>query len=187
MKAIAALRSKLKEIVRMAAIPPKYERAMASTVLPPGDQPADGRTYRRTYLPAPGWFAFNRVFALGLLTAAGWIAGGLAGYWPIHVRAPADTLAWALLGGGAFAGALYIAGTIHKVRVTLYNDEIEIVSYGTPLSLLSLRPPRRVTRCDIVARAFTHGRGGDDDDAASSKKSDPMPTCMMPDITVTTR
>jgi hypothetical protein len=42
---------------------------------------------------------------------------------------------------------------------TLYDDEIEIVSYGTPLSLLGLRPPQRITRRDIVGRALTHNRG----------------------------
>jgi hypothetical protein len=120
----------------------------------------DRADYPRTYRPARGWLLFSRLFAALLLGSAAWVGGGLLGFWPLLMRGPVDMIAWSALAAAGLLGGLYVAGTMHKVRLTLTQDAIELMSYGTPLSMLGLKPPLRVHRGDIVRRARTHRRRG---------------------------
>ena len=121
--------------------------------------PTDVPAYPRTYRPAPGWFVFSRVFALALFLAGGWITGGLARIWPIHVARPADVLIWAGLAVLTLGGSVYMTFSMGRVRLTLENDAVEFLGYGTPLAMLHLRRPPRMARADIVALKRTHNRG----------------------------
>ena len=126
----------------------------------PSETPSDPPTFPRTYRPPPAYLVFSRVFAAALLAVGFACVGTLAGWWPMHFRGAADAAAWATFCGIGLAGGAYVLYAMHKVRITLEADAVEIVSYGTPLATFRLRPPVRLRRADIARRTMVSRRGG---------------------------
>ena len=132
---------------------------MNSTAIRTTEPPFDRSIYPRTYEPAPAWSVFGQVLAVGLLALGIAALGGLLGWWSMHTHGPAETAAWVMFCGIGLLGGGYVIVAVKKARVTLYADAVELTSYGTPLAVLGLRPPARMTRADIASRTVTHNRG----------------------------
>jgi len=132
---------------------------MNSTAIRTTEPPFDRSIYPRTYAPAPAWSVFGQVLAVGLLALGIAALGGLLGWWSMHTHGPAETAAWVMFCGIGLLGGGYVIVAVKKARVTLYADAVELTSYGTPLAVLGLRPPARMTRADIASRTVTHNRG----------------------------